>query len=272
VVDRIYLMNDDGTGVRAMPARVTNSHRSLAWLPDGNQLGFIAQPDNLDDFEPVHLDVLEIGSGAFRRLRTEAFVGGPQWSPDGSKIAYAEDLEPFPDAEGEGRLQVFVADADGSNPRQLGPRNVSRVGPTWSPDGTRLAFERFGAGVRDIAISTVDGSDEAPLPTPLPADFFVGGLTWSPDGARLAFEASVGEDFRPDIYVMNADGTGLTRLTVARSSRGNTNPVWSPDGTKLAFESDRDGNPEIYVMNADGSDQTRLTNDPAADISPAWRP
>ena len=69
---------------------------------------------------------------------------------------------------------------------------------------------------------------------------------------------------------MNADGSGLTRLT--DNLADDRFPAWSPDGRRMAFTSDRDGNKEIYVMNADGSAQTRLTNNPDHDMDPAWSP
>src|SRR5262245_14688613 len=73
-----------------------------------------------------------------------------------------------------------------------------------------------------------------------------------------------------DIYVMNADGTGVTNLT--NHAGNDMNPAWSRDGSKIAFQSNRDGNFEIYVMNADGSNQTRLTNNRANDVVPSWSP
>ena len=72
-----------------------------------------------------------------------------------------------------------------------------------------------------------------------------------------------------NIYVMNPDGSGLTRLT---STDQDAFPTWSPDGTRIAFASHRDGNWEIYVMNADGANQTNITNNPADDVYPLWRP
>ena len=85
---------------------------------------------------------------------------------------------------------------------------------------------------------------------------------------QLAFSSTV--DGNPEIYVINSNGTGSTRLTLHPAADGK--PAWSPDGTKIAFQSDRDGNAEIYVMNADGSNPVRLTNHPAADAEPTWSP
>lgn len=93
-------------------------------------------------------------------------------------------------------------------------------------------------------------------------------VAWSPDGRKIAFVSY--RDGNMEIYVMNADGSGVTRLTNHPGS--DAHPAWSPDGRKIAFQSDRDGNSEIYVMNADGSGVTRLTYSPAYDGEPAWSP
>ncbi len=79
-----------------------------------------------------------------------------------------------------------------------------------------------------------------------------------------------GDNCNDEIYVMNVDGSGQTRLT--NNSAIDARPAWSPDGKRISFQSTRDGNVEIYVMNADGSGQTRLTNNSAIDARPAWSP
>ncbi len=89
-----------------------------------------------------------------------------------------------------------------------------------------------------------------------------GAPAWSPDGTKIAFTNS------SQIYVMNADGSAVVRLT--NTPAGDGAPAWSPDGTKIAFHSNRDGSPQIYVMNADGSGVTRLTNNYDTDLQPAW--
>ncbi len=91
---------------------------------------------------------------------------------------------------------------------------------------------------------------------------------YSPDGKKIAFTSN--RDGGSDIYVMDADGSHVTRLT--RDCGGNGAPSWSPDGKRIAFATIREGNYEIYVMNADGSDQRNLTQDPGHDADPAWSP
>ena len=115
--------------------------------------------------------------------------------------------------------------------------------PGWSPDGHQIVF-KTSHGIYVI----VDGIQLRQLLNIDLSGPYGGHLAWSPDGTRIVFSSSQGQ-----ITMINADGTGLTLLTVRGS---NLMPTWSPDGARIAFCSGRDGNNEIYVMNADGSGQT----------------
>jgi Tol biopolymer transport system component len=121
-------------------------------------------------------------------------------------------------------------------------------------------------GYNDIFVMKPNGSQVHNLTNnPMSSDIFP---AWSPDGTKIAFSSS--RDGDSDIYVMDADGKNLIRLT--RDPEYDSIPNWSPDGRKIAFTSRRDGNFEVYVMNADGENQIRLTQDPWNDGLPSWSP
>jgi Tol biopolymer transport system component len=120
-----------------------------------------------------------------------------------------------------------------------------------------------------VYVVNADGSQARTLTNrPLAFD---SAPAWSPDGTRIAFESAV--DGKRSIWVMQADGQGLRRLTDGGpGGRSDASPTWSPDSTQIAFMSDRDGNDEIYVVGLDGQGVRRLTENPATDAYPAWSP
>src|SRR5207253_40625 len=87
-----------------------------------------------------------------------------------------------------------------------------------------------------------------------------------PAAGQIAFTTD--RDGNVDIYLMHADGSGVTRLT--NNPARDFWPVGWPDGRQIAFKSERDGNEDIYVMNADGSGVRKLSNNPSLDVGPAW--
>jgi len=154
--------------------------------------------------------------------------------------------------------------ADGSDQTRLTFSAGDDANPSWSPDGSKIAFSSNRDGTYEIYVMDPNGSNQTPLPTTAEGT----EPDWSPDGSKIAFQSDRDGDF--EIYVMNADGSGQTPLTVNDSH--DANPVWSPDGTKILFHSDRDGNFAIYVMNANGSGQTRLTDNSTICFQPSWQP
>ena len=132
-----------------------------------------------------------------------------------------------------------------------------------------LAYEAGGFPTPNVfTVQPLAEEDVPGTPTRLTSTDADRDAAWSADGRRIAFMSE--RDGNAEIYVMNADGSGQTRLT--NDPGVDADPTFSPDG-QIAFNSTRDGgNPEIYVMNGDGTGQTRLTFDPASDRQADWSP
>ncbi len=190
--------------------------------------------------------------------------GQPNWSPDGTRIAFNAFRT------GNSNYEIYVINADGTGLVQL-TNNTGGASftPDWSPDGTRIVFDSDRTGNNEIYVMNADGTNQTNLSNNPATD---GNAVWSPDGTRILFttdraNSTLGSNGY-DLYLMNADGTNLVRLT--NNTFYDDWAVWSPDGSKIAFQTTRDGNSEIYVMNADGTNQINLTNNIATDNVPAW--
>ncbi|MFZ5439631.1 MAG: DPP IV N-terminal domain-containing protein [Myxococcota bacterium] len=230
-----------------------------------------------------------------------------QLSSDGATLR--GDLRLFSVAAGREELKVSES-VPASNPRRLAHKLANAVYKHFTretgPFETRIAFTRKSAGGRDVYVADWDGKnaqritngDVNVLPALVPGGgvaftsyrskkpflfvshggeptqliakgSMVTGAAFSPDGKRVAVSVSEGEN--AEIYVANADGSNLTKITDTRFFL-NTSPSWSPDGKRIAFVSNRAGNPQIYVMGADGSNPKRLTFQGNYNTTPSWSP
>lgn len=222
----------------------------------GEAVVFTSYRDGVGTGELYRLD---LNSRQLTRLTNNlAQDADPTWSSDGSKIAFASNLD-------EGIYQIYVMTAEGKNLRQLTDTQAGNYDPAWSPDGKKLAFWSDRDGNAEIYLMNADGSSPANLTQHEAWDWFP---AWSPDGKQIIFTSE--RDGNAEIYLMNVDGS--SQMNLSQNPAKDEAPSWSPDGSQILFTSDRDGYSEIYVMDSDGQNQRRLTFNTAQDSKPAWSP
>jgi len=168
----------------------------------------------------------------------------------------------------DGYLDIWVCNLDGSGLVQLTNNTAHEGHPNWSPDGTRITFDRQWPGQDiEIMVMNADGSGVHALTND--------GVDqrdpcWSPEGRRVAFQSMTPGNW--DIYTMYDDGISAMNLT--SHSASDQSPNWAPslDDPDILFSSDRAGDAEIYRMDEDGTNVTALTANSWQDYRPAWRP
>jgi TolB protein len=186
----------------------------------------------------------------------------PTLSPDGRRMIFLKMLE--------GREQMFIADVDGGNERQLSRDMADIEDPAWSPDGRSVAYVRIEKGRNRIHVMTIDGTGNRSV---TPAAQTPIHPHWMPDSRSLLYCTT--DDIDPprknaaEIYRVDlASG----KITTVISGGVNTYPAPSPDGRRIAFRKFIDNNSEVFVADADGSHVKNLTDHPAFEGWPAWSP
>lgn len=178
----------------------------------------------------------------------------PAWSPDGRHIAFDSDMSGAP--------RLWVMDANGHDARMVaGDRsNAADFLPAYTPNGRRLVFSRCVGEACAIYSIRVDGTHRHAL-TRLHASVDDIRASVSPDGTRIAFARFEANGIIGQVYVMNADGSGVHAVTPPALE--GFAPDWSPTGKLITFTSNccRPGG-NIYVMHPAGTGIRQLTHTP----------
>ena len=285
----------DGRSVAQLTANVGVDFYP-AWSPDGRRIAF------LSDVGRTERTGARVGSasGSLLSLFTMAADGTdvqqvlddeflmlhqpPQWSPDGQHLAVVRygKGDVYSGVEQQGR-ELYVVGANGAEPRRLAADVVS--GPSWSPDGQRLAYARAHAD--EVALYTIgsDGTDErqvvgiphwrGPRPNALTAEAWIDTVAWSSDGTRILVRSH--PEHPPFVVRLETGGTTQLRIVSNRNPDRFVREVlaaaWSPDGTHIALvgrENAKSLGPDIVAtVTANGTDVLVLAN--KEEFAP-WQP
>jgi Tol biopolymer transport system component len=263
-----------------------------AWSADGRVLvystvQYATEPPPLPGFR-VDVGTLNVVTGEQHVLTTGGHVKeNPSFSPDGTRILFAKT---DPSGDNEPGLYTMRASDGGDVDEVTGiPKGIDYLQyPRYSPDGSQISFtpvkeaswHQEGRAPREGAVYAVkaDGSELRRL-TPF-GDLLNFTADWSPDGSQLVMQTDWRPGTRPSLWIMNADGTNLRRLTDEapypsnRPFQASFGPTWAPDGSVIMFNC-APGQLSFWdfcIIRPDGTDRTLVHSTPEFEHRPAWQP
>jgi hypothetical protein len=270
----MWAMNADGSNKHNL-STVSHDPGSIyteyvgAWSPDGRKIAFASNKSGVTAIWIMDSD----GRNDFKLTSSNHQELDCSWSPDGKKIYFSRNTVYTTDSGGCQPcwyLEIYVYDLQAGTETRLTDNLNREMCPVVSPDGTRIAYIKGESpsdccNVTDIWIMNADGTGQMLLcGAPGLYDW---GPVWGKTGTKIYFSRHNGSsDY--DIWSINPDGTGLTRLTDNTVYDAVT--AVSPDGSKILFKSNRNGQSDMWVMDTSGNVLGQLTNDGFEEYGGDW--
>ena len=279
----LYVMRADGSDVRNLTNNAPRGRNEAdddqpSVSPDGLQIAFLSTRDHEGDGDEARdVYVMDIdGSDVHRVTDNNVAERNVDWTPDGG-IVFWRCASGVYDCS----LVAVSSDDRGENTLFQAGDGVSSL--SLSPDGNRVVFSRWNVNDEsfdsNVVVADLNGDNERKLTDAPGID---GDADWSPDGTKLVFSSDRDHNgdclfhdctgYAPELYVMNADGSGQRRLT--EDPAYDVFGTWSPDGTKILFARIRghDDDYELFAGDWDGGEPKQLTDSPGWDWMPDWAP
>ena len=249
----IYVMDYDGSNPHKITA-IGSIAITPSWSPVDDRIAFTgwrSQPQ---------IEIISASGGRQSFSQATGVANSvPAWSPDGKSIVYSSARD--------GGTEIYLADADGRNPKRLTNSPGIDTSAVFNPaTGRRIAFVSQRSGSPQIYTMSSDGTDVQRI-TDEGGD--AENPAYSPDGKMIAFAWQKSDSKSGfDIFLYDITSQKFTQLTA--NAGADERPTWAPDGKHIAFQSNRSGSNQIYSMTLDGKKVLQLTNTRGINEGPTW--
>jgi len=251
----IFVQNADGSGIK----QITNTsqyEQNPSLSPDGLYIAYSAMAGS-----SRQIFIMDSDGSDVRQITNSGFNTMPSWSPDGTKLIFTrgQNSDSIPD--------LYTINTDGSGLMDITNTSTLREeNADWSSDGSRIVYAGSDSNGSFIYSINPDGSGKTQITTGNGGD---NDPEWSPDGSKIAF-VRLNSNGTSQIYTMNSDGSGVSKLWQPAYVSNELSPSWSPDGTRVVFSKDNDSYYSIYVYDLSSNMKVSGSYTPSNDQAPHW--